>query len=110
MNIFNYVNEIIQIIQPKELLFIALDGVAPRAKMNQQRSRRFKSAKKYIELDEALRQNGILDKEEHFKNNSISPGTEFMYELNKQLKFFIQRKLLEDDEWKKVFIFIYIMC
>lgn len=81
---------------------MAFDGVAPRAKMNQQRSRRFKSARKYQELDEALRKLGILEKEEHFKNNSISPGTEFMVELNKQMKFFIQRKMAEDERWRKV--------
>lgn len=99
---FNYINEIIQLVKPGKLLFLGFDGVAPRAKMNQQRSRRFKAAKKYDELDEALRRSGILEKEEHFKNNSISPGTEFMIELNQQIKFFIQRKMMEDAAWRKV--------
>jgi 5''-3'' exonuclease len=89
-------------IQPQKMLFLAFDGVAPRAKMNQQRARRFKSARKYQELDDALRKLGILEKEEHFKNNSISPGTEFMFELNKHMKFFIQRKMAEDERWRKV--------
>lgn len=102
MHIFNYVNEIIHLIQPQKMIFLAFDGVAPRAKMNQQRARRFKSARKYQELDDALRAFGIIEKEEHFKNNSISPGTEFMHELSKQMRFFIQKKMQEDDRWRKV--------
>jgi 5'-3' exonuclease len=47
LNIFNYISNIVDIIQPKKLLFLGLDGVAPRAKMNNQRSRRYKSAKDY---------------------------------------------------------------
>lgn len=98
----NYINEIIQLVKPGKLLFLAFDGVAPRAKMNQQRSRRFKAARKYDELDESLRKGGVIEKEEHFKNNSISPGTEFMFELNRQIRFFIQRKMMEDVNWRKV--------
>lgn len=37
-----------------------------------------------------------------FENNSISPGTDFMYNLNKQLQFFIKAKISEDAHWQNL--------
>ena len=43
-NVCYYLDRIItDIVQPKELVFLAIDGVAPRAKLNQQRGRRYRS-------------------------------------------------------------------
>ena len=58
LNIFNYISDIVDIIQPKKLLFLGLDGVAPRAKMNNQRSRRYKSAKDYASMEKRLNDYG----------------------------------------------------
>lgn len=66
-DIFQYTIKLIELIKPTKRIFIAIDGVAPRAKMNQQRMRRFKSS---------------LANNEHFDRNKITPGTSFMYDLS----------------------------
>ncbi|KAF7936858.1 hypothetical protein BELL_0391g00040 [Botrytis elliptica] len=99
--IFNYIEHLYGKIKPKQLFFMAVDGVAPRAKMNQQRARRFRTALDVENAREkAIREGKEMPKEEAFDSNSITPGTEFMQKLTLQLKYFIAKKISEDVDWQ----------
>lgn len=121
--IFSYVDHLFGKIKPKKLFFMAIDGVAPRAKMNQQRSRRFRSAKEAKEIREKAERKGEkLPTEKAFDSNCITPGesafrfmsdfylmlairatgTVFMTKLSAQLRYFVNKKISEDANWRNV--------
>ncbi|QIX01566.1 hypothetical protein AMS68_007083 [Peltaster fructicola] len=101
IKIFNYIEHLFGKIKPQKLFFMAIDGVAPRAKMNQQRSRRFRTAlDAELARDKAIKEGLELPKEAPFDSNCITPGTEFMARLTRQLKYFIAKKVTEDTEWQ----------
>ncbi|KAH9481103.1 5'-3' exoribonuclease 1 [Psilocybe cubensis] len=102
-SIFAYVDHLFGKIKPKKLFFMAVDGVAPRAKMNQQRSRRFRTAKEAKEVREKAEAKGEkLPDEKAFDSNCITPGTPFMARLSEQLRYFINKKITEDSNWRDV--------
>lgn len=62
--------------------------------MNQQRGRRFRSAKEAELQEEKARKKGeTLPSEARFDSNCITPGTPFMCRLDKALRYFIQQKI-----------------
>ena len=75
--VIQQINHYINIIRPTHTLYIAFDGVAPLAKMEQQRTRRYKGA----DFDA----NNISVAE--FQLSSITPGTLFMDKLMKKISF-----------------------
>ena len=85
---------------------LAIDGVAPRAKMNNQRDRRFRSSLDGQQVNSYLNEKLNMTPEQmDFKSNSISPGTEFMISLTKHIEFFIKQKLHEDPKWKHLEVY-----
>ena len=85
-NVGKYLDRLVAAVRPTKLVYLALDGCAPRAKMNQQRERRFCSAR---EAEESARAMGELLKRQGHKpsskqrwdHNAITPGTPFMDSL-----------------------------
>ena len=84
-NCLDYTRYIINVVKPKRI-YIMIDGVAPRAKMNQQRERRYKSHFfKQIEHNENENENANTPV---WNSNKITPGTDFMKKLIKRLHDF----------------------
>ena len=107
--IFDYLERVFAAVRPRRLLYMAIDGVAPRAKMNQQRARRFRSAQEAQEKEEEetrLREEWAAEgrevpprKENTFDSNTITPGTPFMDRLALFLRTFVHHKLTSDPGW-----------
>ena len=121
--IFEYTDRVLGMVRPRKLLYMAVDGVAPRAKMNQQRSRRFRSAKEAKEKDEeraefqkilnsqkASRGEDITSLEQvvekTWDSNAITPGTPFMHLLAESLQYWCAYKFTTDPSWKDMKVII----
>jgi len=90
-----------KLVRPSKVLYLAVDGVAPRAKMNQQRSRRFRSAKEAEQLaSELLAQGKQLPDAKPFDSNCITPGTDFMLKLSLAMQKWVAYKMETDPFWK----------
>ena len=90
IHVVDYLETLCKIIPNLELIYIAIDGVCPRAKMEQQRQRRFHSvcrknrstkinAQFGSEIDKSSVNNSI-------DTNMITPGTRFMAKLSDAIK------------------------
>lgn len=140
IDIFEYIDRIFTMVRPRKLLYMAIgrttsfylhsvvlrsshtlcgkDGVAPRAKMNQQRSRRFRAAqeerikrddeerlrKEWEKAGETLPQ--AEEKKERFDSNCITPGTPFMARLADCLKYYVIHRLNNDPGWANVTVLL----
>lgn len=101
--IFAYIDHLFNTIKPQKVFYMAIDGVAPRAKMNQQRARRFRTAVENEEiLKKAVANGDPIPKEPAFDSNAITPGTVFMARVTENLKYYINQKVSTDSNWQKV--------
>ena len=86
-NVVKYMELLVKYSNPQELLYVAIDGPAPKAKMVQQRQRRFKKFYEKRETEKILQKHGEpVPKKEEWDTNAITPGTQFMAKLAKYLR------------------------
>jgi 5'-3' exoribonuclease 1 len=87
INIKKYVS----FIKPNKVLYIAFDGVAPFAKMEQQRTRRYKmNFMSKINMDKLIYE--ATQKETIWNTASITPGTNFMNKLSNRIQYEFMNK------------------
>lgn len=89
--VIKYIDKIINLINPKELVYLAIDGVAPMAKMKHQRIRRYKSIKEQ-EIKENIAKKHNVPYTKLWNNSAITPGTLFMRKLTKSIIKYIKLK------------------
>lgn len=107
---FDQLDLLVRVVRPKKCLVLCIDGVAPRSKMNQQRSRRFRAADERLESDAIS--NACADRivaeyklprprvRERWDHNVITPSTAFMERVALALEWYIMKKLNEDAAWR----------
>ena len=90
--IFEYTERLIRIARPRKVCYLAIDGVAPRAKMNQQRSRRYRAPREAAQQAAILARDGGGPKSNApvFDSNCITPGTEFLSRLGERYQRWIE--------------------
>ena len=95
--VISKIEDYIKIIKPSNTIFIAFDGVAPLAKMNQQKIRRYKSHF----MEECAFLNKIQVK---WSSSQITPGTKFMTLLSKKMNEYFKDNKEKKYNVKKVII------
>lgn len=130
-NLEKNIDQIVAHCKPRKLLYLSTDGVAPRAKLVQQRTRRYRSVldeeelKKNIvkppqdekttsedntdnETGEISQLSVLVEKEsddqqiEGFDSNAITPGTNFMFDLEKEVQKFIENRIKTHENYKNL--------
>ncbi len=87
-HVIAYIKQLVRYVEPSEKVYIAVDGVAPMAKIKQQRCRRFKSA---VTAETEARIKAEARGERYipvprWDSNAITPGTRFMAGLTAALR------------------------
>ncbi len=79
--VVNKIADYIKTIGPSNKVMIAFDGVAPAAKLAQQKTRRYKG-----QIEKACHESMGIISETTWDTTAITPGTKFMDKLNKHLR------------------------
>ena len=104
----NKISEYAAMFRPSDKVLIAFDGVAPVAKLNQQRERRYKSWFTTVVEQTITQKNALLDPlsatppaattvvaHKAWNTSAITPGTLFMNKLNTRMRDYCEVKARE---------------
>jgi len=100
----NKIDEYMKMFRPSDKVLIAFDGVAPVAKLNQQRERRYKSWFTSVVEQTIAQKNALIDPlysvttattttvgdHKAWNTSAITPGTAFMNKLNTRMNVYCQ--------------------
>ena len=78
-SVISSIDNYIRVIKPTKTIFIAFDGVAPLAKMVQQRTRRNRN----YYINNKIQNNNTLK----WDTSAITPGTNFMFNLTSKIQY-----------------------
>lgn len=80
---------ITKVVKPSRLVYLAIDGPVPLAKMDRQRSRRFKKTQDMAFVQKTKKKYNMDESVRFFDSNKVTPGTVFMSKLNARIKNYI---------------------
>ena len=83
----------VELLKPMNRVYIAFDGVAPVAKLSQQRDRRYKSWYT-TQIQRDIEGKGY---KETWNTSAITPGTNFMKKLNEDVANYFEDKMLSNS-------------
>ena len=89
-SILDYIDFIVEYAKPQKMVYIAVDGVAPMAKIKHQRARRYKSVVDSERIN-SIKQKHNIKVNNHWSNASITPGTSFMNKITKAIEDHISK-------------------
>ena len=98
------IEEYILFISPMINVYIAFDGVAPFAKLEQQRQRRYKSWYQNKIQEQIFELEPDNKREKKWNTARITPGTEFMKELNVALYSYFNKEKAETYTVKNLIV------
>lgn len=99
---FSYIETLFQLVKPRKLLYLAVDGVCPSAKFSCIREFTYKFIYDLNEFNAKEKRLGRKASKNYFDNCNIYPGTNFMQKVNESLSTFIKWKISSDENWRKI--------
>ena len=99
--VLNYVDYLIGYVNP-EIVYMSVDGVAPLAKISQQRKRRFKSIEDNL-AKEAIKTKYNIEFNNTWSNTKITPGTVFMEKLHNRIISHLKEKSKKNTNVKYIY-------